>query len=211
MGSEMCIRDSTNDLYVTGRISIWVSYGASAVLLLFYPLAGCLADIQWGRHKTVINSLCFILWSPILIIVLGCLAVIGSIPIMIFAADSLSTIQIITLVVLGLVFGLAAFFGPLLLLCSLVAFSANVIQYGMDQLHDTPSEDSVLYMHWYLWTSYVGLFLIRILSFDALFFLFSPLLIPVALLILGITLCLQRYRQHWFLIEPGSRLSLIHI
>ena len=30
-------------------------------------------------------------------------------------------------------------------------------------------------------------------------------LIPVALLILGITLCLQRYRQHWFLIEPGSR------
>ena len=24
-------------------------------------------------------------------------------------------------------------------------------------------------------------------------------------MILGITLCLQRYRQHWFLIEPGSR------
>ena len=52
-------------------VLIWVSYGASAVLLLFYPLAGYLADIRWGRHNTVINSLCFILWSLILLIVLG--------------------------------------------------------------------------------------------------------------------------------------------
>ena len=153
----------------------WVSYGASAVLLLFYPLAGYLADIRWGRHKTVINSLCFIFWSPMLATVLGGLATVGSIPIMFFVVDSLSTIQIITLVVLGLVFGLAVFLRILLLLCSLVAFSANVIQYGMDQLHDAPSEDSVLYIHWYLWTSYVGLFLIRVLSLDS-FFLFFQLL-----------------------------------
>ena len=57
-------------------------YGFNAFVFLFYPLAGYLADIRWGRHKTVVNSLCFIMWTLILLIVLGGLTVIGHIPIM---------------------------------------------------------------------------------------------------------------------------------
>ena len=38
-------------------------YGISAFLLLFYPLAGCLADIRWGRYKTIVSSVRVILWS----------------------------------------------------------------------------------------------------------------------------------------------------
>lgn len=41
-------------------------YSLLAFLFLFYPLAGCLADIRWGRHKTVINSLCIIWWSLVI-------------------------------------------------------------------------------------------------------------------------------------------------
>ena len=42
-------------------------FGLNAFVLLFYPLAGYLADIRWGRHKTVVNSLCFIMWTLMLI------------------------------------------------------------------------------------------------------------------------------------------------
>ena len=30
------------------------TYSMVGFLFLFYPLAGCLADIRWGRYKTVV-------------------------------------------------------------------------------------------------------------------------------------------------------------
>ena len=99
-----------------------VSYGFTGFLLLFYPLAGCLADIRWGRHKTVVNSLCFILWSLVLVVMLGGLATVGLIPLM--GSDwpiSLNTKQTISSVVLFVVFGLPCLFGLILFLCSLIA------------------------------------------------------------------------------------------
>ena len=48
------------DLYPT-RNSITILsgsvYSVIAFLFLFYPLAGCLADIRWGRYRTVVYSL----------------------------------------------------------------------------------------------------------------------------------------------------------
>ena len=37
-----------------------ITYSESVVafLFLFYPLAGCLADIRWGRYKTVVYIVC---------------------------------------------------------------------------------------------------------------------------------------------------------
>ena len=114
-----------------------LSYGSSAFLLVFYPLAGCLADIRWGRHTTVVNSLCLSLWSPVSMLVVGGLAIIALIPIIVYPYQVINgKVQTITVIVVCIVFGLALFFGAILLLCSLVAFSANVIQFGMDQLHD---------------------------------------------------------------------------
>jgi hypothetical protein len=49
--------------------SVGIYYGFNAFLFLFYPLAGYLADIRWGRHKTVINDLCFIMWTLVLVTV----------------------------------------------------------------------------------------------------------------------------------------------
>ena len=48
--------------------SVGITYGASALLFLFYPLAGFLADVRWGRHKTVVNGLSFILCSMLMVI-----------------------------------------------------------------------------------------------------------------------------------------------
>ena len=76
----------------------------------------------------------------------------------------------------------------------------------MDQLHDAPMEDSVLYIHWYVWTSYAGLLPMEIgfnIISDFLFYNFCLTLLP--LLLLGVTLCIQRYKRQWFLIDTGSK------
>ena len=195
------VGDYSSAITITG-----VVYGFSALLLLFYPLAGYLADIRWGRYKTVVNSLCVILWSLVLAIVLACVATLSFIPVMILSPDNYpsNTIQTIVLAVICVVFGLPTFIALVLALCGLVFFNANVVQYGMDQLHDAPTEDSVLYVHWYIWTTFAGLLAIRspnttwrTLTFFVLF--------PIALILLGITLCLQKYKHKWFMIDSGSK------
>ena len=183
-----------------------IIYGASAFLVLFYPLAGCLADIRWGRHKTVVNSLYFTFWSTVLIITIGGLGTICFIRMMELSPDELNPIQIATTVVVCTLFGIPLFFGGILLLCSLVAFSANVIQYGMDQLHDAPADDSVLYIHWYVWTVFLVLLVVRSSVYFPLIGLFLYYcMIPLALFLLGITLCVYRCKRNFFLIDSGSR------
>ena len=141
-----------------------LTYGINALLLVFYPLAGFLADACWGRYITVKNSLCFLFWSIVLILNLSGLAVLGSTSMMI-KADSFGTIQAITIAVLCVVFGLPVLSGLIqLLFCSIIAFSANIIQFELDQLHDAPAESLTLYIHWYVWTNQVGVFLLRLPS-----------------------------------------------
>ena len=197
-------------MYNTGTISLIIRstlYGLNAFVFLFYPLAGYLADIRWGRHKTVVNSLCFIMWTLILMIVLGGLIIIGHIPVIDAWPSSLDALQITASVVLFVVFGIPAVFGVILLFCSLVAFNANVIQYGMDQLHDAPADDSILYIYWYVWTIYAGFLIIRLPivynNFMTVLVVLGPVLAPF---LLGITLCIQKYtNRRWFLIDSGSR------
>ena len=198
--------------YISVLMLYGLTYGTNALLLIFYPLAGFLADVCWGRYTTVKNSLCFLFWSIVLMLILAGLALLGSIPLwFILFYSSVSTTQTITIAVLCVVFGLPVLSGAILFLCSITAFNANVIQFGLDQLHDAPAESLKLYIHWYVWTNQVGLFLLRLPSAslfnDSLKFIAyasSPVLVFLALILLGITLCLERYKRHWFLIEPGS-------
>ena len=67
-----------------------------------------------------------------------------------------------TIVLIVLSLCIPFFLGILVIIGGFVAFSANVIQFGLGQLHDASTDDSVLYIHWYVWTSYLGLSLIKI-------------------------------------------------
>ena len=94
-----------------------------------------------------------------------------------------------------------------LIISSFVAFSTNVIQFGTDQLHDAPTDDSVLYIHWYIWTSYAGIVVIfvpLVYFIDDVLITFSCIVL-LAICTLGATLCIQRYKLHWFFIDSGSR------
>ena len=98
------------------------------------------------------------------------------------------------------VFGLPILFAVIIFCCK-VAINSN----GLDQLHDcipqqrVPHHNVIIIIHWYVWTNQVGLFLLRLLS--ALFFsafikytayASNPVLALIGLILLGITLCLER-------------------
>ena len=186
-----------------------ITYSIFAFLFLFYHLAGCLADICWGKYKAVVNSLCVIWGSLVAIVILTVVATVGFIPLMINPPDTdypSSAVQFITLIVVCVMFGLPTFIAVLLLLCGIVSFSANIIQFSIDQLHDAPTDDSVLYIHWHVWSCYAGLLPIKLgFTIGEFFFIYSVCFISLPLLFLGVSLCIQRYKRHWFLIDSGSR------
>ena len=182
-------------------------YGISAFLLLFYPLAGCLADIRWGRYKTMVNSVYVILLCFIVIMVYSGV-VIG-----VLLAYHYTIATVVDIIV-----SLSIPFIPevVVIVCGFVAFSANVIQFGIDQLHDASTDDNVLYVHWYVWTSYLGVSLIKICTSllsandntNSLYTIIVSLyvIMAIAMCFLGATLCIHKYKRNlWLLIDPRSR------
>ena len=108
----------------------------------------------------------------------------------------------------------------MLLLSSYISFSANAIQFGMDQLHDSPSEDSVLFIHWFVFTSHLGaainkfvismMFILHIniyghKKYIPEFIAGSHAIPIVAFVLLCISALIARRKRHWFLIDSGSR------
>ena len=90
-------------------------YSIIAFLFLFYPLAGFLANVRWGRYKSVANSLCVIWGSLVAILVLPGMAAASVIIIGLFSTkgflDSVSYQNyikhlIILCVTVGVVFAL---------------------------------------------------------------------------------------------------------
>ena len=175
------------------------TYGTIAALFLFYPLAGSLADIKFGRYKVVSTTL-WLIWLSLLITVplvgLGVL-VYHYHPFLIWLP-----------ITIGCVAAVVVFVG-------FIGFSANVIQFGMDQLHDAPSDHSSLFIYWYVW----GYFLATSISKPILsgtvdstceikvqsVVLISAILLA-AFVALGVSLCLSCFKKNvWFLVESGAR------
>ena len=185
-------------------------FGVLAISYLFYPLAGCLADVRCGRYKTLLCSLWFIILS-------GVFTCIGSVIISLYAYYILP-LKTGSIVAFAVGFGPPTAIGLTLLLFSSIVFNANIIQYGMDQLHDSPTEDSVLFIHWFAFSSHLGVainklavpILLRyadrrqyrpeILNIVKLHFI--PI---VAFLLLGVSLAITYYKRQWFMIDTGSR------
>ena len=124
----------------TSQLSYMSFFGLFALLYLFYPLAGCLADIRCGRYKTVLCSLWFIILSGTFI------CIISIIICSFYYYDPRHVpLEYYRRIAIGL--GTLAAVGIIL---PYILLSANIIQFGVDQLHDSPSEDSVLFINWFV-------------------------------------------------------------
>ena len=186
------------DIFVIGGVFTFY-----ASLQLFYPLAGLLADVRYGRYKCVIGSL----WSFI-----G-----GSVALSVIAFTLRSSpdylklnyhawsyaVSALELAVLG-IFAIA---GALFVITSIVAFNANVIQFGLDQLHDSPTEHLVLYIRWYVLFSFIGCQMATLMTSICFYHdLGIMIFIVLAYVLLISSLCVGYCkRRTWFLTDSGSR------
>ena len=123
-------------------------YAMSAAILCFYPLAGYLADNKFGRFKTVIRSLYVLMGVLVIFNVLGAMVV------PLYYLKHLNE----RLTVLRLLFanGAVSVFASTV---SFVGVNANIIQFGMDQLHDSPGDHQSLFIHWFTWVYSLGIFI----------------------------------------------------
>ena len=193
-----------------------------AILQLFYPLAGYLADVRCGRYKCVVGSLWCFVGSSVLVGV-GLVLVVLSLNLYPYANDTHynSTTHWLSNAAFYVIL---AFLGPpvvigtFIFFSSTVAFHSNVIQFGLDQLHDAPTEHLVLFIHWYVVLSYAGTELMRATGktltplcktgniYNVFIMFLAPLIALLTYICLVISLCIASCkRRAWFFSNPSSR------
>ena len=197
---------STNS--TTYQDFIPIIFAVVAIVLFISPLAGLLADIKFGRYKTISCS-SFIITSMLCCIPIYSIGfIIGN---EIHTLPKLFTGRYLILAVFGLAHITT-------ILISNTIFITNAIGFGMDQLHDSPTQDSFLYIHWYVWSDYVSISISEVtwtlLFYDSHSYYIDSIRIAgltamglsfcTVLLVLIISMCVIRKTKRWFLIEHGG-------
>lgn len=197
-----------NGIIQTGKTSsaIMLVDAASCVIFFFSPMAGLLADAKFGRHKTVLCSTYTIFSSwcilPLLLLVIG-LKYNKSLSVGANIGNNILISTVIALVVFALVF-------------STIMFLTNAIPFGMNQLHDLSTEDSILYIHWYVWVYYTSSVLVEI-TWNLIFYdyryigylnkfrlagvIMVAMIFFAVLLLLIFSLFVVHCQKRWFVIE----------
>ena len=177
-------------------------YAILALVMMFYPLSGFIADVCCGRLKAVIISLICILSFFIGMLVAISLSVSilkPDIPVHHIVEHNLGIACVI--VILAIISLLAFIIG-------LAGYQANFIQLGLDQLFEAPSQYLVLFIHYATWTFNFGslhflinIYVVMCVGREKKFaVVIIQVLIPLLLIILLVISC---WNRRWFLSEPG--------
>ncbi len=162
-------------------------YYISSLSYCIYPVAGYLADIKFGRYKTVIRSLYL---SILLLLILSVLVLI-----LLFAptGNKLATYSLVIIISVA----------GLLLLMSFISVNANFIQFGIDQLHDSPEGHQSLFIHWYIWIFQLVSSSIQVastlLTYNKLQYFIVSFIPAIILLLLSVVVA--KRRENWFHID----------
>ena len=174
-----------------------------AVIAIFYPLSGFIADVWCGQFKVIIISLTSIFFSTIIVAIT-----------VVIWSNLKDTHQRMVFVLLKeriplYVIGFGAAF---IIILGYAAYQANFIQLGLDQLMEAPSTVLRLFIHCAVWAETLGIALVgvacAVVSCPYLTtkirysFCVMPLLV---LLCFPVVLMLACWKHHWFYIEPDLR------
>ena len=201
-----------NMFYDINNFGLRVGYSILLPILPFTfiavlsPVAGLLTDIRYSRVKVVIcNS--YVIIAKLIILIIG----VASLLTFLYNHDHDRHVRnIMKIVLISILFIMVTVY---------VVFIINAIQFGMDQLHDSTTEDSILYIHWYVWIYYTCSLIsqtnwnfllykryyisyINILIFSGLFIL--SLTFVTIIILLTVSLCVLHYRKVWFFLEPAG-------
>ncbi len=185
----------------------WLSYfpyGEATIVYLVYPLAGYLADNVIGRYKTFSKTIEILIYSlSVIILLLFIFVIVKSLSSSRAVEGTISVLMVISIVVSILLY---------------IGFYANVIQFGMEQLYDSPADHKILYIYWYVWiiNSYPIVYLtLNMIKKAHSVNIFNPSPWTVAgitlVLIIGLlsfsllALCslIVHRNKEWFLINPS--------
>ncbi len=177
---------------------ISVIYIGNAISLCLYPLAGYLADNVVGRYKMIVRSLQIL----IITVVLTILPLIAF-TVVAFTSNATNVVGYIGIIV-------TAIFLYFAMNVSFIGFNANVIQFGMEQLHDSPADHQSLFIYWYVWIYYLIQLLIAQpwnimsrISYTVGIIMFVIAALP-SLVIIVISLCVAYRKKNWFLVNPAT-------
>ncbi len=188
-----------------------IIYIGDAISLCFYPLAGYLADNVLGRYKIIKASLIIFIFACIVALIPIAVSIVlftanpewGCDPTL-FASGQQNVgcdIGFIGLIVVPVLFYIA-------INISFIGFNANIIQFGMDQLHDSPAEHQSLFIYWYVWIYYIvqliilqpwNMLYIEFITSCTLFGILG--VIPCIMVI--VIMCIAHRNRNWFLIIPA--------
>lgn len=190
-------------------LAIVILYVPLSIIAIFAPIAGSLTDFKFSRYKAVVCSsyalLVELIASPLVITATG----------LMYTALHEKQANPATLLGVTLLCPLV-FFGAFIVISTI--FTINALQFGMDQLHDASTEDSILFIHWYVWICYVNSFFTSLawnmaitdshhITVSAITFsgwILFTLLLLFSIAILIISLCVCNRKKIWFLLEPAS-------
>ena len=147
-----------------------------------FPIAGCLADLRYGRYKLIKISM-WLIWVGVVI----------------------QSVMYIVLQVKGDLDGrlLPTAVNIALLILTTLGFAgylSNAIQFGMDQLRDASTTEITSFIVWYMWTWTVGILFVEIQNcFCGVLKLVTTLFVPACV---SLALCLDSLFNHWLIKEP---------
>lgn len=118
--------------------------GMLTLIAVFAPFAGLLTDMKFSRYKAVLCNSYVILMKVIAILIL------------VFALCFIDYSSINVPLCRHIFYS-----GMVLMSTVYIVFIINALQFGMDQLRDLPTEDSILFIHWYVCVDILHLFLDR--------------------------------------------------
>ena len=190
-------------------LGIIIFYSFFTVFTIFSPVAGLLTDIRFSRYKAILCSSYVIIAHTTTIFLV----------IFTVASSSILSLEIENVQGKYFVSFLVIYAG--IFAITYIIFIVNSIQFGMDQLHASPTEDSILYIHWYVWIYYTcsliteipwNLFFYDTWNFDNIKlnhiqisgFCLAALIFITIMLLFTVSLCAIRYRNVWFLLEPAG-------
>ena len=120
--------------FVSSTFSKPLSTATIIAFGLTIPFAGWLADVRFGRYK-IISSSIWTMWISALLLTIGQLV--------------LQSVSVSNTATLDFHKYLAILAFPLAI--SFIAFQANIIQFGVDQLYDASSGEIKTFVMWYTW------------------------------------------------------------
>ena len=152
---------------------------------LTLSIAGWIADVRFGRYKVVYFSM-WIMWAGLMLATASFVLtkVLDS-----YTEDIHRYISVVLWIVVVLGFG---------------GFQANIIQFGIDQLHDASSSEISSFILWYVWTYPASCFVVDFIfgCLSRTYWIVENLVMCINL---SIALSSMLMFNHWLVKEPVTQ------